>query len=453
MKWVACWLLIGCLLFSACSQASEGENAPGMSEVSTSSSPGATDEVVPTPGAEATTELQATTEPETESEVIVTTTAGAEEVPTPLASPTPLLSTVGMLPDPASAAWEVIARGLERPVGMVDAGDGSGQLFILEQNGQIRNWQAGSLLPEPFLDLRGTVVCCGERGLLGLAFHPDYGNNGYFFVNYTLESRGDLITRIARYQVSTEANRADPQSEHILLEIQQPYENHNGGGLTFGPDGYLYIAVGDGGSGGDPLGNGQSLDTLLGKLLRIDVDASDPYTIPVENPFAGGGGLPEIWAYGLRNPWRFTFDLLTGDLYIGDVGQGDWEEIDFLPAGNPGGVNFGWNVYEGMHHYSGAPDAGEVLAFPVAEYGHDTGQSVTGGAVYRGTELPDWYGVYLYGDFSSGKVWGLLRLPDGSWQNSLLFTTGALISSFGQDSSGEVYLVNYNGELLQLVSR
>jgi glucose/arabinose dehydrogenase len=223
--------------------------------------------------------------------------------------------------------------------------------------------------------------------------------------------------------------------------------------LAFGPDGYLYIGVGDGGSGGDPLGSGQSLDTLLGKLLRIDVDNGEPYAIPSDNPFAAGGGLPEIWAYGLRNPWRFSFDPLTGDLYIGDVGQGEWEEIDFLPAGYPGGANFGWNIYEGVHHYSGAPDPGTPLVFPVAEYGHDVGQSVSGGVVYRGTALPEWYGVYVYGDFSMGKVWGLLQLVDGSWQNALLFETGTLISSFGQDENGEVYLVNYNGELLRLVKR
>jgi glucose/arabinose dehydrogenase len=452
MKWVTRWLLIGGLLLSACSLVSDGENAPGTSEVSATSGSKITTAVEPTQRGDAVTEVQATTQPEVATDV-VPATSGAEEMATPYPSATPTPSTVDVLPDPASAAWEVIVRGLERPVGAVDAADGSGRLFILEQTGQIRIWQAGSLLPEPFLDLRGTVACCGERGLLGLAFHPDYRNNGYFYINYTLESRGNLLTQIARYQVSTDADRADPQSEHTLLEIQQPYENHNGGGLAFGPDGHLFIAVGDGGSGGDPLGSGQSRDTLLGKLLRIDVDGGDPYAIPTDNPFAGGGGLPEIWAYGLRNPWRFAFDRLTGDLYIGDVGQGDWEEIDFLPAGYPGGANLGWNVYEGMHPYSGAPGPGEVLVFPVAEYGHDTGQSVTGGAVYRGTTLPDWYGVYLYGDFSSGKVWGLLRLPDGSWQNSLLFETGALISSFGQDASGEVYLVNYNGELLRLVSR
>jgi glucose/arabinose dehydrogenase len=449
MRRAICLLLLVSILLSACSLLSPAQETPGAIDIAPAPSSTATSDLAAPTSTGATTEVVPTTPNEVTTEVV--TTQSASEPSLPSATPTP--NTVEVLPYPASAAWEVIARGLDRPVGMADAGDGSGRLFILEQTGQIRIWQMGSLLPEPFLDLRGTVACCGERGLLGMAFHPDYVNNGYFYVNYTLEMDGNLFTRIARYQVSVDANRADPESELTLLEIQQPYENHNGGGLAFGPDGYLYIATGDGGSGGDPLGNGQSLTTLLGKLLRIDVDTGAPYAIPADNPFATGGGQAEIWAYGLRNPWRFSFDHLTGGLYIGDVGQGDWEEIDFLPAGYPGGANFGWNIYEGVHHYSGAPDPGTPLIFPVAEYGHDAGQSVTGGFVYRGAELPDWYGVYLYGDFASGKVWGLLRLVDGSWQNSLLFETGALISSFGQDENGEIYLVNYNGELLRLVSR
>jgi glucose/arabinose dehydrogenase len=442
MRRVICLLLSASILLNACSLLSPAQETPGAIEIAT------------VPSSTATPDLAAPTSTVATTEVVTTqSTSEPSSTTTSLPSATPTPNTVEVLPDPASAAWEVIARGLDRPVGMADAGDGSGRLFILEQTGQIRIWQTGSLLTEPFLDLRGTVACCGERGLLGLAFHPDYAHNGYFYVNYTLEMDGNLFTRIARYQVSVDADRADPERELTLLEIQQPYENHNGGGLAFGPDGYLYIATGDGGSGGDPLGNGQSLTTYLGKLLRIDVDAGAPYAIPAGNPFATGGGQPEIWAYGLRNPWRFSFDPLTGDLYIGDVGQGDWEEIDFLPAGYPGGANFGWNIYEGVHHFSGAPDPGKALVFPVAEYGHEAGQSVTGGFVYRGAELPDWYGVYLYGDFSSGKVWGLLRQPDGTWQNSLLFETGALISSFGQDENGEIYLVNYNGELLRLVRR
>jgi glucose/arabinose dehydrogenase len=437
------WLLLaGCTLLSACSlMPGSGETDITTEVVTTTASGVTTTAYTPAP-------IVVTTE-------VVTTPSTSEPIPTsvslPSATTAPL--TVVTLPDPAAARWQVIASGLDTPVGMGDAGDGTGRLFIIEQGGLIRIWQAGSLLSEPFLDLRERVACCGERGLLGLAFHPDYADNGYFYVNYTQEITGDLVSRVSRFQVSADPDRADPQSELLLLEVLQPFENHNGGGLAFGPDGYLYIALGDGGSGGDPQGNGQSLTTLLGKLLRIDVDQGSPYAIPPDNPFVGSSFLPEIWAYGLRNPWRFSFDPLTGDLYIGDVGQGNWEEIDFLPAGSPGGANFGWNIYEGVHHFSGAPDPGQALMFPVAEYGHDVGSSVTGGMVYRGTELPDWSGVYLYGDFASGRVWGLLRGLDAAWQNNLLFETGCLISSFGQDASGEVYLVNYSGELLRLVRR
>ncbi|OGO62272.1 MAG: hypothetical protein A2030_03950 [Chloroflexi bacterium RBG_19FT_COMBO_50_10] len=235
-----------------------------------------------------------------------------------------------------------------------------------------------------------------------------------------------------------------------LLQIEQPFQNHNGGELQFGPDGYLYIGMGDGGSAGDPLGNGQSVETLLGKILRIDVDSSEPYAIPPGNPFAEGGGLWEIWHYGLRNPWRFSFDRLNGDLYIGDVGQDSWEEISYLPAGNPGGENLGWSFYEGSHPYRGSPPLDAVFVMPVAEYGHDLGNSITGGYVYRGRELPSWQGVYIYGDFSSGRVWGLLHLPDGGWQNAIMYDTNANISSFGLDENGELYLVDYKGNLLIL---
>jgi len=359
-------------------------------------------------------------------------------------------ASVSVLPDPASAAWSEIASGLNAPVGLADAGDGSGRLFIVEQTGAIRIWQNGAVLPVPFLDLSGRVDCCGERGLLGLAFHPDYAANGYFYVNYTERLAGTLYTSIARFQVSTDPAQADPDSELRLLHILQPYDNHNGGGLAFGPDGYLYIALGDGGSAGDPNANGQALTTLLGKILRIEVDNASPYGIPFDNPYLERSFLPEIWANGLRNPWRFSFDMLTGDLYIGDVGQGSWEEIDFLPAGSPGGTNFGWDTYEGDHAFEGQPAAGQLYVFPVAEYGHDQGTAVTGGVVYRGTNLPDWFGVYLYGDFSSGLIWGLLRQPDATWQNALLFDTRYLISSFGQDAAGEVYLVDYSGSVLQL---
>jgi glucose/arabinose dehydrogenase len=224
--------------------------------------------------------------------------------------------------------------------------------------------------------------------------------------------------------------------------------------LAFGPDGYLYIGLGDGGSAGDPQGNGQSLQTLLGKLLRIDVDQGDPYAIPADNPFASGGGKPEIWAYGLRNPWRFSFDAQTGDIYIGDVGQNQWEEVNFLEAGSPGGVNFGWNFREGTHPYQGAPSEGLSLVDPVAEYEHSLGCSVTGGEVYRGMNLPGWEGVYLYGDYCSGNSWGLLRSADGTWQSQLLFTTGFTIASFGVDDDGEIYLLDLQqGDIYRLTKK
>jgi glucose/arabinose dehydrogenase len=370
-------------------------------------------------------------------------------VTVPTETPTPV--SVSELPDPSGYSWQMVVSGLDKPEGLVNAGDGSGRLFIIEQGGLVRILKDGNLLPTPFLDLTHKVICCGERGLLGLAFHPKYAENGYFYVDYTEKVNNQLYTVISRYSVSeNDPNQADSGSEMRLLHIEQTFQNHNGGELQFGPEGYLYIGMGDGGSAGDPLGNGQSLQTLLGKILRIDVDSSEPYAVPPDNPFVNGGGMWEIWFYGLRNPWRFSFDKLTGDLYIGDVGQDAWEEIDFLPLGTPGGGNLGWNFYEGTHPYRGSPPLGAIFVVPVAEYGHDLGDSVTGGYVYRGKNLPAWQGVYLYGDYSSGRVWGLLHLPDGAWQNALMFETGTNISSFGVDENGEIYLVDYSGSILTL---
>jgi glucose/arabinose dehydrogenase len=371
---------------------------------------------------------------------------------TPNETATPEVIQAVSLPEAAAYTWQEVMSGLASPVGLAQAGDGSGRLFILEQSGVILVWQNGSILPQPFLDIRQRVGSDGsERGLLGLAFHPQYAQNGYFYINYT-DLSGNTV--IARYQVSSDdPNRAQADSEIRLLQVTQPFANHNGGEVTFGPDGFLYLGLGDGGSGGDPYGNGQSLGTLLGKILRLDVNNGDPYSIPASNPFANGGGLPEIWAYGLRNPWRFSFDHLTGDLYIGDVGQNSWEEIDFLPAGSPGGTNFGWNIMEGFHPYQGSAPAGGDLTPPVVEYGHDMGCSVTGGVVYRGERLPGWQGVYLFGDYCSGNVWGLLRDPQGNWQSRLLFETPARITSFGEDESGEVYMVDYGGRVYTLAEK
>ena len=353
-------------------------------------------------------------------------------------------------PDPAQSRWQLILSGLRSPIGLANAGDGSGRLFVAEQAGKVLVINDRELLGEPFLDISEKVSCCGERGLLGLAFHPQYLENGFFFVNYT-DLNGDTV--IARFEVSDDRDRADPTSELKLLVVEQPYANHNGGGIAFGPDGYLYIALGDGGSGGDPLGNAQNTNSLLGKLLRIDVSQPEGYAVPPDNPFADGGGAPEVWAYGLRNPWRFSFDREAGHLYIGDVGQGSREEIDFLPVGNPGGANFGWNYREGSQLFLSAPVSDDLeLIAPAAEYGRDQGYSVIGGLVYRGEQLPEFYGIYLYGDYGSGFIWGLILEDDGSWKNRLLFQTGSSITSFGEDESGEMYFVAQGGGLYQLVN-
>ena len=360
---------------------------------------------------------------------------------TPLPSPSPTPPDVTSFPDPQAYTWTEVVSGLTLPIGLTSAGDGSGRLFIIEQPGRVMLYDGQTLLPEPFLDLRDQVSTQGsEQGLLGLAFHPEYVENGTFFVSYTDKSDANVISR---FQVSDNPGLADIESESKILTIPQPYRNHNGGQILFGPQGYLWIAIGDGGSAGDPQGNGQKLDTLLGKLLRIDID-QQPYAIPEENPFEN-----EIWATGLRNPWRITFDPATSDLYIADVGQAKWEEVNFLPADAPAGANFGWNFREGAHSYQGTPPQGLSLIDPVAEYDHSRGCSVSGGAVYRGS-LPEWQGVYLYGDFCSGRVWGLLNTPEGDWLNEQLYQLDSRIAAIDQDEFGEVYLVDILGRILKL---
>jgi len=367
----------------------------------------------------------------------------------PSDSPRPTSQREFVYPDAQDFTWQSVASGLQNPVGIANAADQTSRLYILEQSGLVRVLQGGVVSELPFLDVRSKVSCCGERGLLGLAFHPDYVNNGTIYVNYT-EVGGDTV--IARFSTAADnPEQIDPESEDILLNITQPYANHNGGGMAFGPDGYLYIGLGDGGSANDPHGNAQNTNTLLGKILRIDVNEGEYYAIPQGNPFVTGGGLPEIWAYGLRNPWRFSFDSHTGNFYIGDVGQNAWEEVDFWPVMAPSGANFGWNFREGTHEIEGVPPVDLQLVEPVAEYEHDQGCSVTGGVVYRGKALPEWDGVYVYGDYCSGKIWGLLPTASGAWQNKLLFETGFKITAFGQDEAGEVYLVDYSGDLYQLI--
>jgi len=347
-----------------------------------------------------------------------------------------------------------LVSNLRQPVFLADAGDGSNRLFILEQSGRIRVLQEGNLQSEAFLDLSSKVSCCGERGLLGLAFHPDYKNNGLFYVNYTNTS-GDTV--VARYKVSPNPNRADANSAQVLLTIDQPFPNHNGGMLAFGPDGYLYIGMGDGGSGGDPNNNGQNLNTLLSKILRIDVNKSEngkPYAIPKDNPFVGRqGARPEIWSYGWRNPWRFSFDRQTGDLWVGDVGQNLWEEIDFEAAKSPGGKNYGWRLMEGTHCYN--PQSGcnnGSLVLPLLEYGHDQGCSVTGGYRYRGNAVASLKGTYLYGDYCSGRIWSASE-KDGKWTTKELLKTELRISSFAEDAEGELYVLDHNGAIYKITAK
>jgi len=364
---------------------------------------------------------------------------------TPEAHPTEITTDRAIsLPDPASAAWVEVLSGFTRPLALTNAGDN--RVFVVEQRGFIWAVAWDQDKPQVFLDIRDRVNDrANEQGLLGLAFHPSFNENGRFFVNYS-GANGETI--IAEYHTDTNHVVGNSESERELLRIDQPYANHNGGALAFGPDGYLYIGTGDGGSGGDPHGNGQSLDTLLGKILRIDVDAGEPYVIPQDNPFADSGGKPEIWLYGLRNPWRIAFDRATGNFFIGDVGQSQWEEINFLPADSTGATNYGWNLREGAHDYSGG-DA-EGLVDPIAEYDHSLGCSVTGGVVVRDPSLLTWQGVYLYGDYCSGRVWGLMQDESSAWLSAPLFKVAGTISSFGEDHAGRVYLVDHNGAIFRL---
>ncbi|RSK38305.1 PQQ-dependent sugar dehydrogenase [Mangrovimonas spongiae] len=353
---------------------------------------------------------------------------------------------------------ELFASGLSDPIGIKHAGDN--RLFVLERSGTIKIIdQNGTVNNTSFLDISNIISSGGERGLLGLAFHPNYSSNGYFYVNYT-NSNGDTV--IARYTVSTNnPDIADNNSGTILLTISQPYSNHNGGDLAFGNDGYLYIATGDGGSGGDPGDRAQDLSTLLGKLLRIDVDNGTPYGIPNDNPFANDGDnttLPEIWAYGLRNPWRFSFDRATNDLWIADVGQNNIEEINMVSLTNAG-VNYGWRCYEGNDTYNTTGNCPDIstLTFPIAQYTHSGNGpfkcSITGGYRYRGLEQPSMTGWYFFADYCSNEI-GILSYDGANW--NMTFTEqfdGNNWTAFGEDSSGEIYVAGISsGNIYKIIN-
>jgi len=367
----------------------------------------------------------------------------------------PVVSNDGGFPPWPEIALSEGVSGFSRSVGMTTAGDGSGRLFVIEQAGVIEVVKDGQIQTPPFLDISDRVTCCGEQGLLGIAFPPGDGVKDHFYIHYNTTEERDpnappqLVSRTSRFALNPDGETADPDSEEIILTYDQPFTNHNGGHLAFGPDGYLYIGAGDGGAGGDPDDRAQSLDDILGKMLRIDVEAGvAPYAIPPDNPFIGQADVPpEIWAYGLRNPWRYSFDHLSGDLYIADVGQNAWEEINVQAASSAGGENYGWRIMEGNHCFNPDPCSSDGFMPPVWEYSHDNGdRSITGGYVYRGHGVPGLNGVYLYGDFISGRLWGL-RQSEGGWENRLLLPTDYSISSFGEDENGDVWLVNFGGSI------
>jgi glucose/arabinose dehydrogenase len=358
--------------------------------------------------------------------------------------------------DPAAFGFTLtpVATGLDRPLFVADPDDGSGRLFIVEQGGTIRILRDGDLEPEPFLDVSGLITTRNsEQGLLGLAFEPDFAETGRFYIGYTANTgQGAGDNTIARLSVlENDPDQADLSSLEVLIAIADPFGNHNGGQVSFGPDGFLYAGTGDGGGGGDPENNAQNPQTLLGNILRIDVSGETGYEIPDDNPFADGvEGRPEIWAWGLRNPWRFSFDRETDDLWIADVGQNWIEEINLLPAGSPGGANFGWPVMEGTTCFREQDCSAEGFVLPVAEYTHEEGCSVTGGYVYRGKEIPELDGVYLFGDFCFGSVWGLGQDASGEWVRSLPVATDLNISSFAEDAAGGLYITAFNGVVYRI---
>jgi glucose/arabinose dehydrogenase len=356
---------------------------------------------------------------------------------------------------PVSISLQLVVSGLNTPLDLEQPNDGSGRLFVVEQGGTIRIIQNGSVLPQAFLDISSKVIVQDEMGLLGVTFHPNFQTNHKFYVNYVRNAGGQFQSVIAEYLASpTNANQSDPASERILLTVDQVsnFTNHKAGQLAFGPDGFLYFGLGDGGSGGDPFGHGQNTQILLGKMLRIDVNATSPglqYRIPPDNPFAAGGGLPEIYAIGFRNPWRFSFDRTSGRLFVADVGQDKFEEVDIVQKGG----NYGWNTMEGLHCFnpsSGCNTTG--LSLPIVEISHPEGVAVIGGFVYHGTALAGLQGMYIFGDLS-GKIWSLTENSPNNFTRATLLTPGFSITSFGQDAAGELYVVDLSGRVLKVVAK
>ncbi len=456
-------ILIACSPMNAEPTTSPAPATPSQSAVTTApatptTSPSNTPtRLPPLPTASATALPPTTTRPPATPSPLPATATPLRATPTRVTTPTatPTRARGGTTFDPAKTTirLEPVVRGFSSPVDAKHAGDGSGRLFIVEQAGKIRIVANGAVLPTPFLDITPLVNSrSSERGLLGVAFHPNYKSNGFFYVNYT-DVNGD--TAVVRYKASSDANRADPNSAQMILQVKQPAANHNGGALVFGPDGYLYIGLGDGGGRNDQFGNSQKPDALLAKLLRIDVNSGSSYGIPPDNPFVNRAGFrPEIWAWGLRNPWRYSFDRATGDLYIADVGQNTYEEVHFQPANSKGGENYGWNRMEGKHCFPiGSSCEPSLYVAPIGEYDHSRGDcSITGGYVYRGSAQPALTGAYFFADYCTGRFWSLHRNAASAWVQTELITTNTPISSFGEDEQGELYAVGYAGALYRIVA-
>lgn len=459
LAWMAAsvWLLAACSTSSPAATATPAEVAADVAAAPTAT-PALTD-----------TATLTQTESLTETGVL-TEAAGVTDAAAPAALPTVTpqpeataadapseAAPPAFAPDQVSLGLEVVAEGLAGPLFVTHAGDGSGRLFVVEKPGLIHIVAGGQVVQPAFLDLTDRVgSSASEQGLLGLAFAPNYSETGYFWVNYT-DLNGDTV--VSRFHTPAETpNQADPASEFVTLQVDQPAANHNGGMVLFGPDGYLWIGMGDGGGANDRFGNAQNPATLLGKMLRLDVTSNPdvPYTIPADNPWVeadwnGADVVDEAWALGLRNPWRFSFDRATGDLWIADVGQNQYEEVNVTPAGSPGGLNYGWPIMEGMHCFQSADCRGDGLVMPVAEYDHSSGCSVTGGYVYRGSAFPALNGVYLFADYCSGVMWATVPEGDG-WATYEMLRSGAMVSSFGEDEAGELYVTDLaSGTVYRLV--
>lgn len=458
--WFAMFILVMGLSLSACGRVSSITTSSGT----TASGDGAATQEDASAGdataQESSTEA-ASSSPKTVGDIA--------EIPV---SKSPLSEPPAFNPETTEIGLQPVVDGLNQPVYVTSANDGSDRLFVVEQPGFIQIFANGGLLPTPFLDIEARVGSSGfEQGLLGLAFAPNFGETGHAYVNYT---NLDGTTIVSRFSLLTDdANQLDPNSEFVVLTLPQPAQNHNGGMVLFGPDGYLYIGTGDGGAANDRFENGQNPSALLGKMLRIDVtsDPSQPYLIPTDNPWIDNDWmidgdsvdvLDEIWAVGLRNPWRYSFDRATGDLWIADVGQNQYEEVNFVAAstlasgpenGSIQAMNFGWPIMEASECFAaigGCESSGLVL--PVAAYDHSGHCSVTGGYVYRGQQFPILQGVYLYADFCSGVVWAIMPDGSGGWSNSEVLQSGLSISSFGEDEQGELYITALGGTVHQVTA-